>query len=95
MSLKLLKITTPRVYHKRFCAVFEDNGKKIVTHFGSNTHTTYIDHQKKDLRMKYLSDYDNSSECPTSEQTLTRWILWGEHPRFGDNLLSFKKKFDL
>lgn len=94
MNLRLIKITKPLVNNKRFRAIFEENGKNITTHFGSVSHTTFIDHKDSSIKQKFLENHHNNNN-PTHETTLTKWILWGEHGTFSENLVAFKANFKL
>jgi len=95
--MKLLRVTRSTAKDKRFKAVFAQGEKLITTNFGYSKGRTWIDHHDLALRRAYLARHAPSENWndPTSAGSLSRWILWGPHKTYSENLKSFKRRFDL
>lgn len=90
MSFKIVKSNTK---NKRYTAIIDN--KKI--NFGSATGSTYIDEGDKKKRTNYIKRHSKLNEDWTkpSPASLSRFVLWGSSPNINNNIISFKKKFNL
>ncbi len=78
---------------KRLEAIFKD-GSSI--HFGAKNGSTYIDHGDKKKRENYIKRHKVNEDWDTvNAGSLSRYILWGDSPDIGKNILDYKKKFNL
>ena len=85
---------------KRLVAIFIRNvGEKSfvkMTHFGSATGSTYVDHHDNTKRMNYIKRHSQLNEDwtnPYMAGTLSRFILW-EEPTIEKALNAYKEKFN-
>jgi len=91
--ITILKSTKPQ---KKFMALFIVDGKELITHFGQNGSTTYVEGADELKRLNYLKrhkireDWNN----PFSSGSLSRWILW-EYRDINEAVKHFKNRFNL
>ena len=97
-----LKIEKGTAKNKKWKAVFSHmkDGKmqKIkTTQFGDNRYQDYTQHKDKERRSKYRSRHkkDLSRGDKMSAGYLSYYILWGESASLKQNILNYKKKFNL
>ena len=90
MSFKIVKSNNK---NKRYTAIIDN--KKI--HFGSPTGTTYIDEGNEKKRNNYIKRHSKLNEDWTkpTPASLSRFVLWGNSKNLNDNIIEFKKKFNL
>jgi hypothetical protein len=101
--MKLVKIVPSKTDGYKYDAVFMDEDKEKVVHFGADGYKDFIIYnredgkilanQRKDLyimRHKMREDWND----PTSRGALSRWVLWNL-PTLEASIESYKKKFNL
>jgi hypothetical protein len=96
-KLRLKTIRRSHVAEKKWDAVFEKNGREVVTPFGQKGYSDYTKHKDVTRRGRYLSRHRRMGENwrdPTSAGALSRWILW-KKSTFCASLTDYKKRFDL
>ena len=108
--MKLLKIIPSKRKGKKLAAYFVlDNGKEIVTHFGSAGMRDYtlINDPKSKFFIKDIKEREKIKaayirrhakrenwNAPMTAGALSRWILWSV-PNLAGAIRNFKKKFSL
>jgi hypothetical protein len=102
MPINLVIKDAPAKTGKRFTAIFRihKGGKVIkITHFGQRNPKkgTYIDHGDKKLRDAYRARYQKDLDTKDFKRAgyLSYFLLWGDHKTLKQNLVDFKKKFNL
>ena len=87
------KIVKSNVKNKRYTAIIDN--KKL--HFGSATGSTYIDEGDEKKRTNYIKRHSKLNEDYTkvTPASLSRYVLWGSSPNINNNIIEFKKKFNL
>ena len=77
-------------------------GNKIISHFGSNNSSTYLDNKDKTKKMNYIKRHsvrekhiwlDKSKFYAPS--TLSLYLLWGKYTNLEDNLMLYKEHFNI
>ena len=108
--MKLLKIIPSKRKGKKLAAYFLlDNGKEIVTHFGSAGMRDYtlINDPKSEFYIKKVKEREKVKDAyirrhakrenwaaPLTAGALSRWILWSV-PNLAGAIRNYKKKFSL
>jgi hypothetical protein len=98
---KALRLKTIRKSHrkeKKFDAVFEKNGREIVTPFGQKGYSDFTKHKNVTRRARYLKRHSGMGEHwnkPTTPGALSRWVLWGPTTSLKKNVSLFKSRFNL
>jgi hypothetical protein len=96
--MKLLRIIDSPVSGKEYRAVFEtDDGKIRHTDFGDPNLQQYTEHGDKERRERYRARHrkDLETNDPTRAGFLSYYILWGDSKSMNENILAYKKKFNL
>jgi len=99
--MKLLTVEPSSVQGKRFVANFETStGVLIHIHFGSVHCPDYTQTHDKAQRAAYIMRHapplrTPHPASPTSEATLTRWILYGSSTKISENVLTYKRIFNV
>ena len=101
--MKLVKIEPSNTKGFKYDAVFMDEEKEKVVHFGASGYKDFIIYNKEDgkilankrkelyiLRHKMREDWKD----PTSRGALSRWILWNL-PTLEASITNYKNKFNL
>jgi len=108
--MKLLKIIPSKRKDKKLAAYFLlDNGKEVVTHFGSKNMRDYtlINDKASEFYIKKVKERESVKDAyirrhakrenwnaPMTAGALSRWILWSV-PNLGGAIRNYKKKFSL
>jgi hypothetical protein len=83
---------------KKLMAVFtRDNGRTKTTHFGQATADDYTITKDKEQRKRYRTRHkkDLSTGDYTRAGFLSYYILWGDSTSRKENILSYKRRFNL
>lgn len=83
---------------KKLMAIFTlDSGRKKTTHFGSAGMDDYTKTRDKEQRQRYLKRHRRNEnwDSPMTAGSLAKHILWGASTSRKENILSFKRKFNL
>ena len=80
---------------KKYMAVFEIDGRKKTTHFGSAGMDDYTKTKDKEQRSRYRQRHkkDLTTRDPTRAGYLSYYILWGESTSVRENIAKYKKRF--
>jgi hypothetical protein len=80
---------------KKYMAVFDRDGRKKTTHFGSAGMDDYTKTKDKEQRKRYRQRHkkDLSTGDPTRAGYLSYYILWGESTSVRENIAKYKKRF--
>lgn len=91
-SVVIKKSTKP---DKKLMAVFEIDGKKKTTHFGSKGMDDYTKTKDKEQRKRYRQRHakDLNTNDPTRAGFLSYYILWGDSTSLDKNIADYKKRF--
>ncbi len=91
-SVVIKKSTKP---DKKLMAVFEIDGKKKTTHFGSKGMDDYTKTKDKEQRKRYRQRHakDLNTNDPTRAGFLSYYILWGDSTSLDKNISDYKKRF--
>jgi len=84
--------------NKKLVAIFtRDNGRTKTTHFGQATADDYTITKDKEQRKRYRSRHkkDLSTGDYTRAGFLSYYILWGDSTSRKENILSYKRRFNL
>ena len=67
------------------------------THFGAKNSKTYLDHGDDKKREDYIKRHkvNENFNNPTSAGALSRFLLWGDYKTLKQNILAFKKRFNI
>jgi len=78
-------------------AVFDNDGRKKTTHFGSKGMDDYTLTKSKDQRDRYRQRHhkDLQTGDPTRAGFLAYHILWGDSTSRATNISHYKKRFNL
>ena len=83
---------------KKYVAIFtRDNGRTKRTNFGSAGMKDYTLTGDKERRRLYRQRHrkDLKTNDPTRAGHLSMFILWGESTSIRQNIINYKKKFNL
>jgi len=91
-SVVIKKSTKP---DKKLMAVFDIDGKKKTTHFGSKGSDDYTKTNNKEQRKRYRQRHakDLNTNDPTRAGFLSYYILWGDSTSLDKNISDYKKRF--
>ena len=91
-SVVIKKSTKP---DKKLMAVFDIDGKKKTTHFGSKGMDDYTKTKDKEQRKRYRQRHakDLNTNDPTRAGFLSYYILWGDTTSLDKNISDYKKRF--
>jgi len=97
--IKLIGVYESTTKHKKLVALFNIDGKMKLVNFGSKNSKTYLDHFNDIKRENYIArhtalgteDYND----PLTAGSLSYHLLWGPTTSLSDNIVIFKKKFNL
>ncbi len=108
--MKLLKIIPSKRKDKKLVAYFLlDNGKEVVTHFGSKGMRDYLQindktspfyikkvKERESVKDAYIRRHAKRENwnAPMTAGALSRWILWSV-PNLGGAIRNYKRKFSL
>jgi hypothetical protein len=93
--MKLVSITKATDGKHKYTALFTD--PKKTTHFGSAGYDDFLKTKDVKKRAAYLARHrvtENWND-PTSAGALSRYLLWGRSSSLKENIMDFKKKFNL
>jgi hypothetical protein len=95
--MKLLSVQPSNRPGKKLMAVFELNGRRKTTHFGSkgmDDYTLTRDAKQRELyRLRHRRDLETGD--PTRAGLLAWYILWGDSASLKRNVRDFKQRFNL
>jgi len=93
--MKLLSITKATDGKHKYTALFTD--PKKTTHFGASGYDDFIKTKDVKKRAAYLARHRTTENWndPTSAGALSRYLLWGQSSSLKQNIIEFKKKFNL
>lgn len=97
VKLKLKTIRRSRNPEKKFDAVFEKDGREIVTHFGQKGYSDFTKHKDVTRRQRYLRRHKGMGENwndPTTPGALSRWVLWNKKT-LRASIADYKRRFHL
>jgi hypothetical protein len=83
---------------KKLMAIFtQDNGRTKTTHFGQAGAPDYTLTKNKEQRARYRQRHkkDLQTKDYTRAGYLSYYILWGNSTSRGENIRSYKKRFNL
>ncbi len=91
-SVVIKKSTKP---DKKLMAVFDIDGKKKTTHFGSKGMDDYTKTKDKEQRKRYRQRHakDLNTDDHTRAGYLSYYILWGISTSLDKNIADYKKRF--
>lgn len=91
-SVVIKKSTKP---DKKLMAVFDIDGKKKTTHFGSKGMDDYTKTKDKEQRKRYRQRHakDLNTGDPTRAGFLSYYILWGDSTSLDKNISDYKRRF--
>lgn len=80
---------------KKLMAVFEIDGRKKTTHFGSAGMDDYTKTKDKEQRSRYRQRHkkDLTTKDPTRAGYLSYYILWGDSTSVRENVRKYKSRF--
>lgn len=95
--MKLLEVVHSDRVGKKFKAVFELDGRKKITHFGSSGMDDYTLTHDKEQRERYRKRHakDLLTGDPMRAGYLSYYILWGDSTSISANIAAYKKRFHL
>jgi hypothetical protein len=81
----------------KYIAVFDIDGKSKKTHFGAAGYDDFLKTKDVKKRAAYLARHKTNENWndPTSAGALSRYLLWGQSASLKQNIIDFKKKFNL
>jgi hypothetical protein len=99
--MKLISITKATDSKHKYTALFTD--PKKTTHFGQAGANDYLIYSKEsktiadEKRKLYLARHEKRENWsdPTTAGSLSRYLLWGRSASLKENIIDFKKRFDL
>ncbi len=94
--MKLVAIKSSTRKGKRLMAVFDENGKEKVVHFGFDGGKTYLDHGDTVKKANYIARHSVNEDWtnPMTAGALSRYILWNK-PTLSASIADFTKRFRL
>ena len=80
---------------KKLMAVFDIDGRKKTTHFGSAGMDDYTKTKDKEQRSRYRQRHkkDLDTKDPTRSGYLSYYILWGASTSLRENIRTYKSRF--
>lgn len=96
---KLIRIEKSSNPKYKYTAIFKkDNGKLKKTNFGAGGGASdYTIHKDKDRRARYRARHERDlrTNDPMRAGYLSYYLLWGDSTSLKQNILDYKKKFNL
>ena len=96
--VKLIRVEKSENPKFKYTAFFKlDNGKSKKTNFGASGFSDYTIHKDKDRRARYRARHerDLKTNDPMRAGYLSYYLLWGDSTSLKQNILDYKKKFNL
>ena len=95
--MKLLKVIKSDRPGKKWMAIFDNDGRKKTTHFGSSGMDDFLHTKDKEQRSRYRERHKKDLETgdPTRAGFLSYYLLWGESTSLQANLAAYRKRFHL
>ena len=95
--VRLIKIVKSDRPGKKWKAVFDNEGRQKVTHFGDSSAQDYLQHHDKERRERYRTRHkkDLETKDPTRAGFLSYYVLWGDSTDFDTNVQSYRRRFNL
>jgi RNA recognition motif-containing protein len=101
--MKLVSITKATDGKHKYTAIFDVDGKSKTVHFGAKNYNDFTIYSKQDKQLAeikkkaYLARHEKRETWsdPTSPGSLSRHLLWGDSSSLKQNIIEFKKKFNL
>lgn len=95
--MHLVSITPSTRPGKKYMAIFDKEGRRKTTHFGSEGMDDYLHTHDKDQRDRYRTRHkkDLMTRDPTRAGFLSYYILWGDSTSLRQNISDYKKRFGL
>jgi len=95
--MKLISISPASDSKHKYTAVFDNDGRRKTTHFGSKGMDDYTLTHDKEQRERYRKRHqkDLQTADPTRAGFLSYYILWGDSTSVTANTSAYKRKFNL
>jgi len=95
--MHLVSITPSTKPDKKYMAIFDKEGRRKTTHFGSKGMDDYLHTHDKDQRDRYRTRHkkDLMTRDPTRAGFLSYYILWGDSTSLRQNISDYKQRFGL
>jgi hypothetical protein len=95
--MKLLSVKPSTRATKKYMAIFEENGKQLIRHFGAKGQSDYTINKDPARRDLYLNRHEAREDWtnPKTAGALSKWILWGRSTDLQTNIADFKRHFGL
>jgi hypothetical protein len=95
-KLKLVKIVRSTNPEKKYMAVFQQNGRTKVVHFGAAGYSDFTKHHDEERKQRYIIRHKAREhwDIPDTAGTLSLYILWNK-PTIRESIQDYKKKFKL
>ncbi len=95
--MKLIKLERSERKDKKWVAIFKDDDKEKRVQFGSRGMDDYTIKKDKEQRDRYRTRHkkDLDTNDPTRAGYLSYYLLWGDSTSLGENIKSYKKRFNL
>lgn len=96
--VKLIRVEKSKNPKFKYTAFFQlDNGKTKKTNFGASGASDYTIHKDKDRRTRYRARHkrDLRTNDPMRAGYLSYYLLWGDSTSLKENIMNYKKKFNL
>ena len=96
MPLKLIEVKKSPRADKKLVAVFQENGKTLLRHFGQKGASDFTIHHDEVRKKRYLDRHRANEywEDPKTAGSLAKWILWNK-PTITESVSDFKRRFNL
>jgi hypothetical protein len=93
--MKLVSIKPATDGKHKYTALFTD--PKKTTHFGAAGYDDFLKTKDVKKRAAYLARHEKNENWsdPTTAGSLSRYLLWGQSSSLKQNIIDFKKRFDL
>ena len=94
--MKLITVQKSTQANKKYMAIFEENGKQIIRHFGAKGMSDYTIHKDPVRKARYIDRHRANEDWndPKTAGALSRWILWNK-PSLSESITDFKNRFHL
>lgn len=93
-KLRLIKIVKSTRPEKKLMAIFEKDGRKKVTHFGSAGMSDYTQNRDPERKKRYLARHKKNENWndPTSAGSLSKFCLWNK-TSLRASIADYKRRF--
>ena len=93
--MRLISITKATDGKHKYTALFTD--PKKTTHFGAAGYDDFLKTKDVKKRAAYLARHKTTENWsdPTTAGALSRYLLWGSSSSLKQNIIEFKKKFNI